>query len=133
MKGQAFSTFKILIGAVFATMLLAIVYFVSVSKPPIPSTEMVLDLVKQATNAPDICFSREDVNFVKGESFLTNAAVFSSYSLTCFSSTYAPISCPTCDRCTVNRDIKTAVSAKCVPSSPVSCDVHVYFGSPECK
>jgi hypothetical protein len=68
MKGQAFSTFKILIGAVFATALLVIIYTVVTQiAPPYSGYEATRDLLLQAQKAPGLCFSKSSVAFVEGE------------------------------------------------------------------
>lgn len=136
MKGQAFSTLKILIGAVFAVMLLTIVYYVSVYHSPIPSAEALKRLALQASNAPNECVSTEEVYFVKGEIIIASAAFFSPTSVSCVSSSYpsssSPISCSSCDSCRIDREIKTAVSARCSQTTGTVCDVHIYLGSGDC-
>ena len=146
MKGQAFSTLKILIGAVFAVMLLTIIYYVSVYHSPIPSAEALKKLALQANNAPNECISTEEVYFVKGEIIIASAAFFSPITVSCVSSSYpassSPISCSSCSpvlpsgdccgSCKIDREIKTAVSARCSQTTGTVCNVHIYLGSGDC-
>ena len=137
MKGQAFSTFKILIGAVFAMVLLSIVYNVATYKPPISSSVIIKGLVTQASNAQDVCFSRDAVDFVKGEVVTADAEAFSPTSVPCLSGRppFSCVSCLTsscCKSCRIDMNIKSAISAKCVPTTSTTCDVYLYFGSVNC-
>lgn len=69
-KAQAFATFKILIGAVFATALLVMVYMiVATISYPISGFESTKTIIIQAYRAPGLCFARENVLFAEGEEF----------------------------------------------------------------
>jgi hypothetical protein len=130
MKGQAFSTFKILIGSVFAVVMLAIVYFaVSTYAPPISGMDLMGDLVKQATNAPENCFSRQNAEFNSGETIEANS--FLPLIIKEFhSSNPGVIDCGS-SSCDINENIKIAVSSIChVNEADIECDV--YLGSNSC-
>ena len=125
MKGQAFSTFKILIGSVFAITLLAIVYFITSSySSPISSADTLKDILVQATNAPGICFSRNMLEFNAGE--VIRASSFSPIEIEGFYSMVpSAVSCVKWE-CSFNEKIKLSVSARCDPNC------RVYFGSETC-
>lgn len=69
-KGQQFTIFKMLIGAVFAVALLVFIYAtVTRIECPFTSFEITRDLVLQASKAPNNCFEREKVCFASGDIF----------------------------------------------------------------
>ena len=127
MRGQAFSTFRILIGAVFAVALLSIVYYVVSSyNIPILGIETVRDVITQAKNAPDQCFLRNFVEFNAGD--IVSAGSFSPF-IVCLKSSYPPIQC-SCSSCRIEQKVKISVSAKC---SSVTGNCDVYFASEDCS
>ena len=66
-KGQEFSVFKMLIGAGFAVVFLAVIYQAASNVGcPSPSATEIADLSKQAVNFPGKCFEKE-VCFDKGD------------------------------------------------------------------
>lgn len=74
MKGQAYSVFKMLIGAVFALALLSIVYLIATQIGcPYSSFETVRELVLDASRAPGSCFERQSVCFEGGTVFTESA------------------------------------------------------------
>jgi len=128
LKGQAFSTFKILIGAVFAVALLVIVYnLIYVS--PIHGTDTLKDLVKSASNAPGQCFWRETADFNGGEMIVSD--MFLPIKADCLLSRKAQ-ACPSCtsccSSCSIVQKIRMPVSAKCDASG---CTV--YLGTATCS
>ena len=130
MKGQAFSTFKILIGSVFAVVMLGIVYYaVSTYSPPMSGLDLMGDMVKQATNAPGNCFSRHSAEFTAGETI--SADSFLPLNINHFYDRNQAISCLTRE-CSIIADTKTPMSAVCsISSSEIQCDV--YLGSDTCS
>lgn len=125
MKGQAFSTMKILMGAVFAVAMLAIVYhIISTYTPPLTGIETVGDMIKQANNAPGKCFSRDRVDFSKDDSI--DARSFSP-SIVQMHSASPVISCVGTDRCTITSKVSVPVAVGCSISA---CDV--YLASSAC-
>ena len=68
MRAQAFTVFKMMIGAVLAVALLAMVYqLVHGLNPPYTGFEAVRELVISASNAPNKCFQRNKIVFQKDE------------------------------------------------------------------
>ncbi|MBS3060072.1 MAG: hypothetical protein J4432_01035 [DPANN group archaeon] len=113
-RGQAFSVFKILIGAVFATAMLIIVYNVVESiEFPYQSAEAIRDMVINANQGRDLCFSRTELIFTDGERYQGNLS-------TPIAITYrgaerlqdGAIKC-TGTSCTILRDSKLKISALC--------------------
>jgi len=134
MQGQAFSTFKILIGAIFAITLMAIVYHMtSQFSPPFSGVSLTKDLLTQASNAPDICFSRKTVDFEKGQAIWIDAEYFSTLNLTCAVNRTGAVSCsipngPNCyKRCDFRQAVSIPISAKC---SIGGCTI--FFGTQNC-
>ena len=129
MRGQAFSTFKILLGSVFAVVMLGIVYqVVSSYNPPISGMDLLDDLLVQATNAPGECFSRYNAEFNSGATI--NPDSFYPSSVNDIDSGTPAIECP--DSCTVYSKVKIPISAKCeVSGADISCDV--FLGSSNCQ
>ena len=126
-RGQAFTSMKILIGAVVALALLAIVYQVTQNvSPPVTSIETIKDLVKQATQAPGECFNRLNVPFQAGE--VLNPETLKPTRVTFYGSRLPIISCA--GICSVNQKIVASASAKCSPTTSV-CEV--WFLSKDCK
>jgi hypothetical protein len=125
MRGQAFSTMKILMGAIFAVTMLSIVYYIiSAYSPPLTGIETVGNMIKQANNAPNKCFSQDRVDFTKDDSI--DARSFQPFTVRLHSAS-AVISCTGTDRCTVKNKVSTPVAAMCSGST---CDV--YFASSAC-
>lgn len=128
-KAQAFATFKILIGAVFATALLIMVYMiVETINYPISGFESTKEVIIQAYRAPGLCFARENVMFAEGEGFTEQSlgeAVGTSVNI----KKSAPNMAVSGDSYTVESDLNIPVSAKCDPSG--DCDV--YFYSIDCS
>lgn len=123
MKGQAFTVFKMLIGAVFAVGLLLIVYaVVGGMNYPLSGVGETKNLLLQASRAPGLCFERSIIPFTKDEGF-TDAALGFAGRLDLQSG--AGIECGV-SSCTVKNDIEVPVSAKCVAGS----DCYVCFGKP---
>jgi len=124
MKGQAFSVFKILIGAVFAVAMLSIIYsIVSSYSSPIPGIQTISDLIKQANNAPEQCFSRPHAQFnmndnIDKDSFLP--------AIVALHSTESAVDCGS-GSCKVAQTTDIPVSVKCSLSQ---CDI--YFASSTC-
>ena len=128
-RGQAFSIFKILMGAVFAVALLVIVY-TTVSQYVFPYTgyEITKDIVLQATKSPGDCFSRDEVAFKRDEILVENLA-FKEIDVNFDTSGVSTVfDCPA-GECTVKHDINTPVSVLC--STPKKCTV--YFVSKTCS
>ena len=126
MKGQAFSTMKILMGAVFAVAMLAIVYYIIASySPPITGIEILGDMIKQANNAPEKCFFRERLDFNKGDSI--SSVSFSPFNVN-FHSNSPLISCSS-SSCTISDKVSVPVAIKCDTMS--KC--YVYFASSTCS
>ena len=128
-KAQAFATFKILIGAVFATALLIMVYMiVATINYPISGFESTKEVIIQAYRAPGLCFARENVMFAEGEGFTEQSlgeAVGTSVNIR----KSAPNMGLSGDRYTVESDLNIPISAKCDASG--DCDV--YFYSTDCS
>ena len=133
MKGQAFSVFKILIGAVFAVVLLAIVYYVTAYNQFPPSGVLTIKTVaNEANNAQELCFSRKFADFSGGEVIRTDAQYFSDIQLDCFvaksgafSCTDGPSSCYS--ECSATTKVTLPVSAQCASGT---CTV--FLGSENC-
>ena len=128
MRGQAFSTFKILIGAVFAVTLLAIVYnLIYVS--PISGIDTLKEMVKSASNAPGQCIFRESADFNGGEMIVSD--MFLPVNANCLISK-KPQACPSCtsccSACSITQKSVIPVSAMCDQSG---CTV--YLGSKTCS
>jgi len=128
LKGQAFSTFKILIGAIFAVTMLMIVYnLVYVS--PIPGVDTLKKVVKSASNAPGQCIGAESADFNGGEMIVSG--MFLPANANCLISKKAQ-ACPSCtsccSSCSIVQKIRMPVSAKCDAGS---CTV--YFGTITCS
>lgn len=118
MKGQQFTVMKMLIGAVFAMMLLLIVYDVATrSGCPLNSFEGIRDLVIQASRAPDKCFERTSICFNSGE-ILTKSGLDNNLGevTVTLKSSAIPGLCTT-DRCTLETKYKIPVSVECSGSS----------------
>lgn len=129
-KGQAFATFKILIGAVFATALLVMVYMIIATiSYPISGFESTKEVIIQAYRAPELCFARENVLFTKGEEFTEQSlerAVGTSVDIKKPAPNMEKISD---GHYRVESDLNIPVSAKCDASG--DCDV--YFFSTDCS
>ena len=122
-KGQAFTTFKILIGAVLAVSLLVIIY-VATSHTQIPynSHEAIKDLMRQAQNGLGLCFAKENVYFVSGEdltalhiplsNIIDNVGITNGKGL-------------------VEKTITTSASVMCTAASADKCKV--WLNSQNCK
>jgi hypothetical protein len=128
MRGQAFDTFKILIGAVFAIVLLVMVYsIVSGYSSPIDGMETTKKVVLAAFNAPGECISANAADFSAEEEL--SSASFST-PVTLHSAT-TPVDCSPPDRCVFSSKVRIAVSAKCsFDGTQTICDV--YLGSRDC-
>jgi len=133
MKGQAFSVFKILIGAVFAVVLLSIVYYVTAYNQFPPSGVLIIKTVaNEANNAQELCFSRKFADFSGGEVMTTGAAYFSDIKLDCFVPKSGAFSCSggssDChSECSATAKVTLPVSAKCASGT---CTV--FLGSENC-
>jgi len=133
MKGQAFSVFKILLGAVFAVVLLSIVYDVTI-KNQFPSSGVLIikTVANEANNAQELCFSRKFADFGGGEVIRPDAKYFSDIKLDCFVEKSGAFSCsgvtPSCrEECSVTAKVTLPVSAKCTAGT---CTV--FLGSENC-
>ncbi len=127
MKGQAFDTFKVLIGAVFAIILLVMVYaIVSGYSSPIDGMETTKEVVLGAFNAPGECISANAADFSAEEELSSESF---SMPVTLYQAT-TPVSCSP-DRCVFNDKIRIAVSARCsFDGTQTACEV--YLGSRDC-
>ena len=129
-KAQAFATFKILIGAVFATTLLIMVYMiVATINYPISGFESTKEVIIQAYRAPGLCFARENVMFAEGEELTEQNledAVGTSVDIVKSAPNMEKISD---GHYRVELDLTIPVSATCDASG--DCDV--YFYSTDCS
>jgi len=133
MKGQAFSVFKILIGAVFAVVLLSIVYYVTANNQfPSSGVLIIKTVANEANNAQELCFSRKFADFSGGETIRTDAQYFSAIKLDCFVTKSGAFSCSdgtsSCYiECSATTKVTLPVSAKCTAGT---CTV--FLGSDNC-
>jgi len=129
MKGQAFSTFKILISAVFALIFLGIIYSVASGyTSPLSSADVIKDALKQANNAPNLCFPRTGVDFSEGDEL--SSASFAGKPVCFVPSGHFPADkcwAPCCGTVAAKDKISTAISVTCNDA-----DCHVYMGSSNC-
>lgn len=129
MKGQAFSTFKILISAVFALIFLGIIYtVVSGYTSPLSSADAIKDALKQANNAQSLCFSRTGVDFSEGDELIS--ASFAGKPVCFVPSGHFPADkcwSPCCGSVLVKGKISTAISIVC---NDANC--YIYMGSSNC-
>jgi hypothetical protein len=126
MKGQAFSVFKILIGSVFAVVLLTIVYqALSSYNSPISALDIIKNTLVQASNAPKKCFLAESVDISEGERIDKNS--FSPIIVKSLAkASNVPATCAGTG-CTFNSKIKIPVTALCDLDG-----CKIYFGYTTC-
>ena len=128
MRGQAFTTFKILIGAVFAVALLTIIYYiVPAYQYPYSGVEETRNLVIQAYRAPGKCFTREKIQFKQGEAFTQGAFDPITVKFESTNIVQEKISC-SLTYCTVKQKITAPVSVNCTTNECKVC-----FGFPNCS
>lgn len=122
MKGQQFTVMKMLVGAVFAIVLLTIVYQYATSTDcPLNSFETIRDLVMQAQRAPGKCFETVSVCFNQGEIISKLGLENNLVGVTISLSSSIPNLC-TADSCTLNNKYKVPVNVQCSGSS---CSVNI--------
>lgn len=121
MRGQAFTTFKLLIGAVLAVTLLMIALAINTQViVPYTGLQTAKDLVAQAKKTPGECFSRENAIFKESEPFTTNIQAL-------YPSTTVHEKPPLASGI-ITLDVTVPLTAKCAVSG--SCEV--WFNSADC-
>lgn len=125
MKGQQFTTFKLLIGAVIGAALLAVVMSVVTNLSyPYSGFEITYNLMQNAKTAPGQCFSIEKVIFKEDE--VIAASSFKDLTVS-FHGSGSSITC-SLTSCTVNMKLTIPIAIKC--STFTTCDV--WFGKKVC-
>lgn len=133
MKGQAFSVFKILLGAIFATLLLIMIYAILAGIVfPLNPAESIKNIALQASRAPGTCVAMSELQLKKGWYLESSAETFKPIIIRCLYSRH-PEACPACStsccsRCEIKMDIKIPVSSMCDDSGCA-----IFFGCNNCK
>ena len=128
-KAQAFTTFKLLIGAVLAVALLFIVYSVSQPETPFPGIQLIQETLTKASKAPEKCITREKVQFTKGEKI--NLESYSASHQVTLTRPDAAAGLFDCNGplCSVKETTTVPISAKCDKDGPCT----VYLASAQCQ
>ncbi len=122
MKGQQFTVMKMLVGAVFAMILLIIIYESAVRVDcPLNSFETIRDLVIQAARAPEKCFERTTVCFNQGE-IITKSGLDNNLQGTTVTLSSSINNLCTLGTCTFTNKYKVPVNVLCIGSS---CSIDV--------
>jgi len=122
-KGQAFTVFKMLIGAAFAMMLLVVIYqAVNNIGCSTYCVDEIKSLTLQAVNMPGSCFEKQ-VCFDKGAviegSYLKKSLNLASVSV------HSPLSSIHCSSNSCEFDFKANLPVKVKCDSPTSCDITI--------